>query len=52
MALYDRDYSNRAEASIGGYAQQSELENVELVKKTYQYFAASLNRLFYTKSYG
>jgi modulator of FtsH protease len=42
MALYDKDYSNRAESSIGGYAQQSELKNVELVKKTYQYFAASL----------
>ncbi|SFV65823.1 membrane protein [hydrothermal vent metagenome] len=42
MALYDRDYSRSAEPSIGGYAQHSELENVELVKKTYQYFAASL----------
>ena len=42
MALYDRDYTNSSQSSIGGYAQHAELENVELVKKTYQYFAASL----------
>jgi modulator of FtsH protease len=42
MALYDRDYTNNQERSVGGHAQHGELENVELVKKTYQYFAASL----------
>jgi len=41
MALYDRDYTNSREESFG-YSQESQLENVELVQKTYQYFAASL----------
>ena len=42
MALYDRDYTRNERTSVGSYTQHREVENVELVKKTYQYFAASL----------
>ena len=41
MALYDRDYTNNNENSMD-YSVGNESAGVSLVKKTYQYFAASL----------
>ncbi len=41
MALYDRDYTNNNQNSAG-YAVENESAGATLVKKTYQYFAASL----------
>jgi modulator of FtsH protease len=41
MALYDRDYTNNNQNSTG-YAVENESAGTTLVKKTYQYFAASL----------
>jgi len=41
MALYDRGYTNNSDNSMD-YAVENESAGVSLVKKTYQYFAASL----------
>lgn len=41
MALYDRDYTNNNQNSMD-YSIENESAGVSLVKKTYQYFAASL----------
>jgi len=41
MALYDRGYTNNSDNSMD-YAVENESAGISLVKKTYQYFAASL----------